>query len=830
MDYFKEDIKELSFKNGYIGKGDHNIYDFPLNTVSDCNNVIFKKNCTERRTPYSLFFELTESGYIIINFYIKTFIDPSGNNKEVIIIAAFEPITNSFKIFVKGYYSPSNSYVNYYSTEGFNTDFVNLLEFYTDNFEKGDWTVNGTRYYFRIASDKPSNYFNSFLSLDTFNSRNKFLMIDKCDSEDDFIYCRFPNSDADSEMSGLYRFPVNCFNYNNKVFTEHPQDISVKFSEFTDHVKILVKNSYNNKNLVLWYGFLDKNHAQLTTSLRKFRGFYLDEDIYLVNNRDGYLFIDDTHPSHPSDYTGYITLTDLNLKLGVSYYVEATCAVDPAFKDCVYALVLEFDGMQSIFLRHILCNDHYFLSKLYIQFEDNISRRISAHILFYEEKDTITEKEIADAKQFPLTYKVSGYAGYTSFHNITVHTAGIGKILFLWYMTGETYPQYLKDYSTLITLNSFLGHRYNSSNVKDFDDICNSGSRSLIYNLNTNIKDLLTSIEKDINFYPKLTFVSSAIQDGNIFARSIFNFESIYQIVKDEIVSIQFIYADTYLVITKTDIYHIEFNQLGVINIKGVFDEYPVISYKAITRAYKYNPPEYNTSEHSFGALEFQGLYFATLSNFYVFYKNQPVPLLDGLFKYEYDQISIAHKQNIITGFFNNHNQVFFYFPDISKIFILDIANKNWTIFSFPSLLSSSKFLSYNKDIYFNNNSNIYKYDGITAGNLDPGNNLISFKIETFSSLVSQNFYKAVDSIDLYYELTSSNNEDASVTVTFYKDNSATNYITKVIPLKYNKFKTSIYNSFRDNFSFIRFVITSNSNKIIKFKLNNVFFKYKYTK
>jgi hypothetical protein len=135
--YFTEDKKVLdTFDKGYVSTQDVHPHNYPEGAVSGCSNTDFYPKL-RRRLPYNTYYDTVAwmpSGYAVLNYFEKRFVDKSGNDKDVKIFVVRNSTTGDVKIFAVGYYNPAVTYENNYKTSGFgwNTDVVEITESYED--------------------------------------------------------------------------------------------------------------------------------------------------------------------------------------------------------------------------------------------------------------------------------------------------------------------------------------------------------------------------------------------------------------------------------------------------------------------------------------------------------------------------------------------------------------------------------------------------------------------------------------------------------------------------------------------------------------------------
>lgn len=764
-----------SHSKGYITDG----RSFPPESVQDCLNMDFFKDRDEKRPAYTekpLYVDgvltsmntILPSGYSIVGFREKLFVDEAGNSEVVLLIVACHSSpssSNPLKIYVSKFFNPSSTFYNYtgaktnqIGTSDWEENITDLTEMvaltagapsYSDSNRVNSITVAG-------LAGKKDNYYRGWYLYD--GSDVSIGCITSYTGATGAIVVRLNDYDNAGTITlrpmaaGTYyavRFPVTIkfkTEFNSAVVTD------ATFSEKANTLQICLGKEIKLLNIT----FLQEkrffgnpaDYIGTTTSIlyKNWNGFWFAEDAPEIEDKKVYITKDVTSSTQTTYYLSVPAIGAI-----VKYVVNTTTSSEN--KVVAGSLVCDLDGYQAIFIKNILLGK----TNLWINEFDYISflfcidydRRLTGlHFFwgmsteFHEQIKGNYDQEIFDTyKLFPdnagdvnLQTEHSGI--YDAAHNIyetwlldiDVTTGNIP--------TGFAYN--LTGLQTGDSLNAYLNNYY-------WKDIYTKAGSIIAVNddvLAISLANDAVSTDSDYDKNGQLKGALSQIQQGIIDANSIFVDERVRQITQgQELVGGESTVNQQFLLFTATNClwYNIADTTSFLLQRFQDFQFRGAYSRQSIVKA------QYGD--------QFAGIYWVSPSgSIYRFLDKYPEDLLFGYWRDEFQAISETDRAAAKMGFLPRTREVFVIIA--STIYIWNIEYEHWKKYAYgdvPAYYSAaiSGELNFSTARYLfgteNASSTVWKDKGSV-------NIPFSFKMVIDDGSKSEN--KIPDRIDINYNIT----------------------------------------------------------------------------
>ncbi len=587
----------------------------------------------------------------------------------------------------------------------------------------------------------------------------------------------------------------------------------------------------------------------------KWDGFWFGFDTPKVINKKRYVSI--TGAATDSLIT-YLSPKDISNELGIRYELTSILTETAAFTnyDRVYSFVIEFDGYQNIFVFNALYNLKRYMASAFLGLTQWYDRRISASLIFMLETNDLNSNTIKGGvleTGFLLNDNLN-YPGYYKFENMQYYAADTTKAYILLdsitdVATTGTSATYLQATSTL--LQTYINNYYWKSTEIEPKGAVKVGDNILAYNLSEDSMNLDKDSKNNITGVGKTALVVSNLQNSGINTPSILVTERIREFARDEILGVKNIYGGSFLLFTETETkwYEVDDTTYIFTNI-GNF-QYGCIASKSIVEASTQDIAPTGTVSHRFGARMFNGIYWASYDSIYAFFQNEPVDLLEGKWKKEYQELlelTNFDPETDIIGAYNPYtNEVWWWFKLSDStgyddcIYIYNIDYKHWKKYSYyqttpPAATEFIKGFAQSNEgmLYWWRDDNIiYTQEPEGTENMKDytsgTSKDITFFYEQYINHGNSNIIKTLDRIDLLYDVEP---EESGTPLTYTS-------VKAYIEVKANIAETVILN--RDVttpsglFSLQTNVAVANANKLYKrripmrLRIPNNFIKLKFS-
>lgn len=547
------------------------------------------------------------------------------------------------------------------------------------------------------------------------------------------------------------------------------------------------------------------NTATVETSLTrgaKWDGFWFGYDTPEIFNRKKYI---------QSSSAGYLYLekAELSSELGIRYTFKTVQESNLTNSDRVYSFAIELDGYQTIFIKNILLNSKYYLDETHIAFEKWFDRRITGSLIFeLTTEDSINANTITKG-DLPTGYLVTQNAkipGYYKTDEMII--TGTDKNATLIMIIDDSYSSNniteLEKNATGSLLNTYLNHYYWKALEVKAKGGTKVGDNILAYNLSEDTMELDKDSKNNVAGIGKTSLTVSGIQNSGINTPSIMTTERIRELARDEILGVKCIYGTSFLLFTETETKWYELDDTNYVFTNVGNFQYGCVASKSIVEASTQDIAPVGTASHRFGARMFNGIYWASYDSIYAFFQNEPIDILDGKWKKEYQEIlelTNFDPETDIIGAYNPYmNEVWFWFKlsdetgYTDRIYVYNIDYKHWKKYTYfqtsPAPTEFIKGFAQSNEgmLYWWMDDNIiYTQEPEGTGNKQdytsgtPGD--ITFFYEQYINHGNTNIIKTLDRIDLIYD------------VTPYETGGKYSRVDAYIEIKANAAETSILSS-----------------------------------
>lgn len=584
---------------------------------------------------------------------------------------------------------------------------------------------------------------------------------------------------------GVYDTGTSAWvSYKTQVLTKFTYDGS-------DYIQATFQPGYNI-TLAMKDLFADWNVGDIAdfayTSNVKYMwdGFWFGFDTPEVLNRKTYTYNSDsgTETEITGDHIGY--------ELGVLYDVtKISKTTDLTVYSRIYSLALELDEYQAIFVKQNLACDRHLLT-IDIKLERWFDRRITASLLFYVENDETNPQTIAD-NELPATYLCDNFIEI-DIDGILRYINGYRKLQDVkWGFTGTTASGAVVDNQNIelvsedekipsinyratgTLLNTYLNHYYWKALEVKAKGGTKVGDNILAYNLSEDTMELDKDSKGNVGGIGKTALTVSNIQNGGINTPSVMTTERIRELARDEILGVKCIYGTSFLLFTETETKWYELDDTNYVFTNVGNFQYGCVASKSIVEASTQDIAPTGTASYRFGARMFNGIYWASYDSIYAFFQNEPVDILDGKWKKEYQEIlelTNFDPETDIIGAYNPYmNEVWFWFKlsdetgYTDRIYVYNIDYKHWKKYTYfqtsPNPTEFIKGFAQSNEgmLYWWMDDNIiYTQEPEGTGNKQDYTSGtpkdITFFYEQYINHGNTNIIKTLDRIDLIYDIT----------------------------------------------------------------------------
>ena len=487
--------------------------------------------------------------------------------------------------------------------------------------------------------------------------------------------------------------------------------------------------------------------------------------------------------------TTTITMTNyLNQELGIELVPTTTEYTALTKNDRAYAMAVEFDGYQSFYLRHFLCNNKYSITNMGVNFYKHYDRRISAFLTFFKEFETDITDSVIKEGIIPDTYLLDSSAqGYNKINNICITDAAniYTGICFADGLDGNASS--FKKAATGLSLNSYLNEYYYSDHIRRARSGINISGSIILYGIKKPIGDISNKSSDITNNESIIVF--SQLQNAGVDCNSIFSVERIRQVAREKILAVTPLAGADFLILTKKKIYwkSIQAQASALLKDEGEYETFGLVSEKGIAAARMMDTAPIGTVAKDFGAKNFKGIYWTGYKAYYGFMGNTPVPINENRWDKEYRALTDTEKGLIVTGYNAEKEEIWNYIPAKSidnkpKIYIWNIAGKHWKKYTLAADDVPQNFrIATDSRMTWNNGTKIFKMetdkylsDGTSTLSadatcrMDKGTAAIDFFIEKMLNHGSSDVWKIPDIYNLLYDIVTNTTSTGSGAGTVY--------------------------------------------------------------
>lgn len=785
-----------SHSKGYITDG----RSFPPESVQDCLNMDFFKDRDEKRPAYTekpLYVDgvltsmntILPSGYSIVGFREKLFVDEAGNSEVVLLIAACHSSpssSNPFKLYVNKFFNPASTFYNYTGAKTNQIGTSDWEENVTELTEKVTFTAGAPSYSdsnrvnTAAGTDlaKKVDYYNGWFVYD--GSDNCIGCITHYNGADEIVvrlnsYNNAGTITLRTMAAGDYtlcRFPVTIkfkTEFNSVVVTD------ATFAEKANTLQICLGKGIKLLNLT----FLQEkrffgNPATIIGSgddalYKNWNGFWFTKDAPEITDKKTYLYTNYAF-ADIGDHAHVMSseLTDLGIMIKWDTTTAKTIRTSDSQADNrvnIGSFVITIDGYQAIFLKNILLNypgtdgTQTEFKKVNFLFCSDYERRISNLNMFYGREDYFVMKA-PYTDPIPETYQLGpDYGGDV---NVSTQNSGIYDSAFNLYSTyvydddpttgniqlnlktvgisATTVPTAfdIRDLTIGFALNAYLNNYY-------WKDIYTKAGSIIAVNddvLAISLANDAVSTDSDYDKNGQLKGALSQIQQGIVDANSVFVDERVRQITQgQELVGGEGTVNQQFLLFTATNClwYNIADTTSFLLQRFQDFQFRGAYSRQSIVKA------QYGD--------QFAGIYWVSPSgSIYRFLDKYPEDLLFGYWRDEFQAISETDRAAAKMGFLPRTREVFVIIA--STIYIWNIEYEHWKKYEYgdvPAYYSAaiSGELNFSTARYLFGTENALSTVWKDKGSV---NIPFSFKMVIDDGIKSEN--KIPDRIDINYNIT----------------------------------------------------------------------------
>ena len=421
-------------------------------------------------------------------------------------------------------------------------------------------------------------------------------------------------------------------------------------------------------------------------------------------------------------------------QLGIRYEMSTADATRPSKFHKIYSLAVELNGTEAIFVKNIFLGHTPVSGKddflnIDIFFEPWFDRRLTAHMLYYHEAETIDHVGSDSAEYIlPETFRFNdikrGYYQIAAMGASKVNNAW--KVVLMNTIDIKLVDSASSQTSVKLSVDTLNGYYHKSINQKAKYGIRVGDNIIAIHLSNENVNvDKDTSQSKAGNGAEMICV--SQYQRG-INATSIMSTERTRQITKGyPLTGGAWMTENQFILFTGFEVKWYDITDEATLALRNVstFDK-DGLAYKRQGNTIIYNEDCYCEAREILSSQAgpltvplsslFRGVFFAGNKSIYEVVKNRPVNLLaqedengrivDSAWMVEYSQLQDKHL--IRAGYRSNQNQVFFSIPELNQIRVWSRDEQNWTIYEFPDTV---KYFVQEMDgeLFFHTGNKIYK-------------------------------------------------------------------------------------------------------------------------
>jgi hypothetical protein len=770
-----------SHSKGYITDG----RSFPPESVQDCLNMDFFKDRDEKRPAYTekpLYVDgvltsmntILPSGYSIVGFREKLFVDEAGNSQVVILIVACHSSpssSNPLKLYVNKFFNPANTFYNYTGAktnqigttdwEENVTELTEKIAFTTPNATYSDSDRVNTTTVAGLAGEK-DQYYHGWYVYDSSNdcvgcitsyTGASGLIVVRLNSYDNAGTITLRNMLAGNYV--MYRYPVT-----KKFKTEFDSVVvtDATFSEKANTLQICLGKGIKLLNLT----FLQEKRffgepatiigSGVNALYKNWNGFWFTKDAPEITDKKTYVYL---QQMVDGDYTGYVAdeVEDLGIIINYGYNADG----DSSSKHLTGGgLTATIDGYQAVFLKNwilewsgagVVLNWSY----VSVYFMIDYDRRLSALSFFWGDQPAFTPKtpyneEINDVYQMLPAY--GGYVDIATEHVATLSTThNFYETWVVWTdATSGNIPAGYRggtdnnwtDLTSGNAQDAFLNNYY-------WKDIYTKAGSIIAVNddvLAISLANDAVSTDSDYDKNGQLKGALSQIQQGIIDANSVFVDERVRQITQgQELVGGEGTVNQQFLLFTATNClwYNIADTTSFLLQRFQDFQFRGAYSRQSIVKA------QYGD--------QFAGIYWVSPSgSIYRFLDKYPEDLLFNYWRDEFQAISETDRAAAKMGFLPRTREVFVIIA--STIYIWNIEYEHWKKYAYgdvPAYYSAaiSGELNFSTARYLFGTENALSTVWKDKGSV---NIPFSFKMVIDEGIKSEN--KIPDRIDINYNIT----------------------------------------------------------------------------
>jgi len=767
-----------SHSKGYITDG----RSFPPESVQDCLNMDFFKDRDEKRPAYTekpLYVDgvltsmntILPSGYSIVGFREKLFVDEAGNSEVVLLIAACHSSpssSNPFKLYVNKFFNPASTFYNYTGTK-------------TKQIGTSDWEENVTELTEQITFTAGADGYDD-------GGRVNVTTSGITGKKDEYYRGWFIYSGADcigcitdyNGTTGVITVRLNSYNNAGTItlytmptgsYTMYRYPVTKKFKTEFDSVVVTdatFAEKANTLQICLGKGikllnltFLQEKRffgdpstvigTGTDTLYKNWNGFWFTKDAPEITDKKTYVYLSE---AAGGDYSGFESdsVADLGIIINYGYVGDG---FDTGSKRLTGSgIIAEIDGYQGIFLKNFIMQDdnEIVLNWTYVSilFAIDYDRRLSALSFLWGDQPAFTPKSPYDQEINDIYQMLPAYGGYTNIatQNGSIYDAA-HNLYETWMIsvdptTGNIptgYTDNKNDWTDLAggtSEDAYLNNYY-------WKDIYTKAGSIIAVNddvLAISLANDAVSTDSDYDKNGQLKGALSQIQQGIIDANSVFVDERVRQITQgQELVGGEGTVNQQFLLFTATNClwYNIADTTSFLLQRFQDFQFRGAYSRQSIVKA------QYGD--------QFAGIYWVSPSgSIYRFLDKYPEDLLFNYWRDEFQAISETDRAAAKMGFLPRTREVFVIIA--STIYIWNIEYEHWKKYAYgdvPAYYSAaiSGELNFSTARYLFGTENALSTVWKDKGSV---NIPFSFKMVIDEGIKSEN--KIPDRIDINYNIT----------------------------------------------------------------------------
>ena len=473
---------------------------------------------------------------------------------------------------------------------------------------------------------------------------------------------------------------------------------------------------------------------------RKWNGFWFDYTSPLIPDKKSYYL---------SEHLAMYNITYPTENLGFYYAVDmsdATAVSNVTKPNRAYSLAIEFDGYQTFFITNAVTvenadiSKHDILLKIYMVIKPWYNRRISAHLIFYNDfEDAEFPVHTSHLEEIPSTFLLDdSIPGYYSADVWGLVTSGgnthipFPNVPIMTYASETSANDLIRNFATGTTLQAYLNNFY-WSDVNIAPYVAEKVNNTFVgANCNYNIDASWDDLSKKVLGHGSQYIVVSQLQNGVTPCPDIFCTERMRQYsIGFPLIAVVAVIADQFMVFTSYDMKHLELNDVQgcVIRDIATFENKGLVSRAGLVKALE---PIYVESGQPTTPLEstFKGIYWLSSKTIYGVGTNRPQDILtikdenDRVIKKLWQEEYQSLDKTVMFGTYNvNNDQIIFLCKvpsgNDSPIFeyqlrIYQIPYERWIIYTFPDT-PLGFVMSIDGEIYFYTDTKIFKTEPLNT-------------------------------------------------------------------------------------------------------------------